>query len=168
METTQGNVTPARSFREREHRYGKLQVKDLLTVRLSDLGLRNSDVQAALDYSAPNVIAMIKGGTMRLPENKVVEAADVLQIDRSFLLRKVMLENNPKLWDVIERVMGNKIITDKEYALVTLVRETLDGHEIDLTKHEFFRQTLVDAVKAVAEIEVAHLQAAKDRIKKDK
>lgn len=155
-----------RSFREREHRYSKMPVKDLLTIRMDELGLQNADLQVALDYPAPNVISMMKTGSMRLPENKVTEAADILQLDRAFLLRKVMLENNSRLWDVIDKVLGPKVVSANEQALLELLRKELDGHDVELTSHPEFIQAIAPILKSIAKREDELAKATLKRIRK--
>lgn len=44
---------------------------EYLTQRIFESGLSNIEVAHALGYEKPNVVAMMKQGTMRLPVNKV-------------------------------------------------------------------------------------------------
>ena len=78
-------------------RYTALPVKDVLKIRMKALGLRNTDMQRALGYPMPNVISMMKTGSMKPPANKVLAIAEMLKVDPVFLLRKVIAENEPAL-----------------------------------------------------------------------
>jgi len=155
----------SKDHRERQHRFSKLLVKDLITLRMSELGMKNTELAAALDYPMPNVVAMMKSGSMRIPEGKVIQAADALQVDRAMLLRKVLTENNATLWDVIDKVVGPKIVTENERALLVLVRDKLDGLEIDLTKSEAFVQAVSPVLEGIVKRETAVNEAAIKRIK---
>ena len=158
-------ATKARNFREREHRFSKLTVADLITLRMSDLDIKNTDLASALDYPVANVISMMKSGSMRLPESKIVAAADKLQIDRAMLLRKVLNENNPRLWDVIDKILGPKLITANEIALLDMVRGNLDGHDIDLTDKPEFVQAVSSIIKEIVTKEANLADASLERIR---
>jgi hypothetical protein len=121
-------------FRQRNHRYSGLPVKTLLKVRMRDLDLTNSDLQRAMGYDRPNVVAMMRSGSMRLPVSKVAEVAKMLQVDPVFLLGKVLAENDAALWDVIASVMYDRLITANEIALITWVRQVLDGHDVNFAE----------------------------------
>ena len=150
-------------FRNRTHRYSALPVKDVLKIRMKDLGLKNSDMQRALNYPHPNVIAMMKSGSMRLPASKVIAAAQLLQVDPTFLLGKVIAENDPALWDVISSLMGKQLITVNELAMVKLMRQGLGGHDIDLTQSPNLTRAIAPHLMAIAEREKAATQATIER-----
>ena len=69
------------NFRQRAHHYSALPVKTLFRVRMRDLDLTNSDIQPVMGYAKPNVIAMMRTGSMRLPVTKVAEVAKILEVD---------------------------------------------------------------------------------------
>ncbi len=149
--------------RERKHRYTSLPVKDLLKIRMADLEIRNVDLQKALGYPAPNVIAMMKSGSMRLPEGKAIEVADILKLDRTFLLGKVVSENNPELWDAITTIMGDRLVSANELALVGYIREALNGHDVNLAESAVFTQAVAPALQVIVERQVALAHAALNR-----
>lgn len=139
-----------RSFRERDHSFTDLPVKDLLKIRMKDLDIKNVDLQKALDYARPNVIAMMKSGSMRLPAGKAAIAARLLQIDPVFLLGKIIAENDADLWESISAVMGDQLLTENEMLLVKLHRKALKGHDIDLAALPAYRQLVKPLLKVVA------------------
>ena len=153
-----GNTTP--NFRAHEHRYSDLPVKDVLKIRMKDLDIQNIDMQHALGYAKPNVIAMMKTGSMSLPANKAIIAARLLQLDPVFLLRKIIAENYPGLWDEISSVMGEHLVTKNEQILLDAVRSGLNGHDVNLVATPEFGQTLAPALAAIAKREKALAQAA--------
>ena len=139
-------ATAKKSFRERQHNVSNLSVKDLIRTRIEELGIDNTTVQKALGYAKPNVIAMLKMGSMRLPDNKAVACAKVLQLDPVFMLSKVMTENNADLWKSIESVMGDRLVSTNEMKLVSMLRENLGGFDIDLANDRDFMQALAPAL----------------------
>lgn len=154
------------SFRQRDHRFSALPLKDVLKIQMKNLGVKNVHLQKILGYPAANVIAMIKGGTMRLPEAKAIEVADALQLDRTFLLGKVISENNAELWNAITTVMGDRLVSASELALVQLVRQALDGHDVNLAESPDFVELITPALAAIVERENHLAQAAINRCDK--
>lgn len=155
--------TTTRDFRARDHRLTALPVKDVLKIRMKDLGLKNPELQKALGYPMPNVIAMMKTGSMRLPSNKVPAAAELLQVDPKFLLAKVIAENDPELWDVIASLLGDQLITANEMELIKLVRQVLDGHDVSLAQSPAFVEALHPALNEIVKRESALAHAAINR-----
>lgn len=156
------------TWRNREHLYTNLPFKNVLKMRMDELGIKNIDLQSALGYPAPNVIAMMKSGSMRLPENKVVDAARVLKLPPEFLLRKVLMENNPELWSVISTLMGKRLVTDNEMTLIEFVRKETDGHDLDLTETQEIVQVIKPILKSVVERVKAETAATLARIEEGK
>lgn len=154
------------NYRMRDHRFTALPVNVIFKIRMDDLDLKNTDMQQALGYPKPNVIAMIKTGTMRLPASKAIIAADLLKLDPVFLLSKVIAENDPALWEAIFTAMGNQLITTNEMALIRLVREGLEGHDVDLAALPVFVETLAAELKVTLDRENALTQATIERIDK--
>ena len=159
---------PVADYKRRDHRMSKLPFKDVLTMQMDKLGIRNVDLASALGYPMPNVIAMIKKGSMRLPENKIADAARVLQLDPAFLMRKVVEENNPSLWDLIESTTGKSLVSENEMKLIDLVREALDGHDIDATKSAALTQSLVSNIHKLRDKVANENVATLERIERDK
>ena len=154
----------SKSFRERDHRFTALPVKDVLKIRLKDLGIKNVELAHSLGYPNGNVIAMMKGGSMRLPANKASMAAKMLQVDPLFLLGKIVTERDPDLWDAISALSGTCLVTANELALITLVRSQLDGHDVNLAETPEFTQAVMPVLKAVLQRENTLAVAAIRRV----
>ena len=163
-----GKPTPktAENFRQRDHRFSALPLRDVLKIQMKNLGIKNVDLQKILGYPAANVIAMIKGGSMRLPEGKAIEVADALQLDRTFVLGKVISENNAELWGAITTVLGDRLVSASELALVQLVRKAVDGHDVNLAESPDFVQLITPAIAAIVARENQLAQATLNRCDK--
>ena len=85
---------------------GHNTVAQFIQARQGELGTTDQQIAAALGYPHEKVITMIKNGAMRVPLNKVIELAGVLDVDAASLLRLTLSETNPALLDTIERVIG--------------------------------------------------------------
>jgi hypothetical protein len=153
-----------RRYKERNHRFSSLPVKDVVRIRMKDLGIKNGEMQAALDYPRPNVIAMVKGGSMRLPASKAVAAAKLLQVDPVFLLGKAIAESDPALWDTMSPLLGDRLVTANELKLLDLVRRELDGHDIDLTSSPRLIREVQALLKPIVKKEKALTQATLNRM----
>jgi hypothetical protein len=150
------------AFREPSQRFSALPVKDVLKIRLKELGLKNTELQRVLGYARPNVIAMMKKGGMKLPANKVTDAARLLEIDPVFLLGKVVTENDPELWAVISSLLGGQLFSANELKLINFVRSGLNGHDIDLTRSPGVTTALSRELQVILDRENALVKAALD------
>ncbi len=139
-------------------------VKDILKVRMKDLDLKNTDLQIALGYPRPNVIAMMRVGGMRLPASKAVITAKLLQIDPKFLLGKVIAENDRELWTEMSAVMNTALVTDHEIALICMVREAMAGYDLNMAECQEFKQVALPVMRKQAERAAALVKAALHRV----
>lgn len=93
----------------------------------------NVMVAEALGYPRPNVIAMLRQGSMKLPISKVPALAQVLEVDPAALLRAVLREYEPAALEVIESTLGAaSLLSESEVALVRFVRHQLSEHDVPL------------------------------------
>lgn len=160
---TKTTKNAAQDFRARPHNLTKLPVKDVLKIRMRDLGIKNTELQQALEYAHPNVIAMMREGKMRLPPGKATITANLLGLDPVFLLGKVVAESDPELWESISSLMADRLVTTNEVTLLALVRQKLQGHDVDLAQHPEFVAAVEPALKLIADRETALAQAALQR-----
>lgn len=168
MSATNAEKTVKANHRTREHRFSKMPFRDVMKITMEEKKISNPDMQLALGYSKPNVIAMIKGGSMALSPEKAPIVAKVLGLDPLFVLRKLTLEHSPILWDAIESVIGKKMVTDNEVALLNIIRKELDGFDADLAGDDKFVQTVTPLLKSIAVREAAVAQASLDRLERQK
>lgn len=94
--------------------------------------LTNAEVARRLGYPRPNVVAMIRTGTMRVPLSKVRAIAEMLELDPAALLQRVLSEYDPQLWTTIQDVLGDQLVTDHELRLLRLLRSRARGLDPDL------------------------------------
>ena len=147
-----------------ESQLANYAVKDILKVRMKDLDLKNTDLQLALGYPRPNVIAMMRVGGMRLPASKAVITAKLLHIDPKFLLGKVIAENDHELWAEICAEMNTALVTDHEMALISMVREAKAGYDLNLAECPEFKQVALPVIMKQAERAAALVSATLHRV----
>jgi len=93
---------------------GHRTVAQLIQARQNELGITDQQIALAIGYDNQNVVAMIKRGAMRLPINKVVELAGVLDVDAAALLRLTLGESDPLMLQAIEQILGPMTKTPEE------------------------------------------------------
>ena len=157
---TKTTKQPSADFLARQRHLDRLPVSDILKIRMKDLGIKNTELQKALDYRHANVIALLRGGKMSLPPGKTNITAQILEVDPVFLMGKVVSESIPGLWEAITEIMGDRLVTANELALLSMLRDRLEGHDVDLAKSSVFLEATGPVLKAIADRETALAQAA--------
>lgn len=145
-----------------------LPLNAYLTVKIAESGKSNTEIADALGYPRPNVVAMLKTGSMRLPLNKVSAMAKVLEIDKIFLLEKVMTESTPEMWEALKAIIGPNLISQAELKLVEFVRGELDGADVDVTASPEFTEGAKVVLKGLRERYLAETQATLERIERER
>jgi len=127
-------------------RRGFSSIGQLIETRQAELGITDQQITDALGYHQVNVIGLIKTGVMRMPAEKVVELAFVLDLDEGELLHIILGESLPALLRVIERVMGPIVMSPGEIKLIQAVRKNAKGR--DVVPITFDRDSVVALVVA--------------------
>ena len=149
-----------KSFRERTHRVSNLSVKEIMRLKMAEHGIKNVELQRELGFPTPNVISMMKGGTMRVPIQHAAKIATLFEIDKLAFLRKVVEENDPNLWDAMESAMGIGFsVTENETKVLHVLREELSGFDSDLFKSDQFLTGLRGLLKDIVLSEIANKNA---------
>jgi transcriptional regulator with XRE-family HTH domain len=85
-------------------------------------GKTQADIAREVGYDKPNMIAMWKAGTAKIPLDKVPQAAKALGMDPAFLFRLAMSQYWPDAAETIAHVFGT-VLTENEKALIDKARE---------------------------------------------
>jgi hypothetical protein len=104
-------------------------VAKLIAGRQAELGTTDHQIASALGYPNEKIVAMFKAETIRVPVNKVLELAGVLDVDAADLLRQLLGENDPGLLAVIERILGPMTLSQGEIRLLRHIRNAARGRE---------------------------------------
>lgn len=126
-----------------------LSVAQYIAAQIAISGVPQKYIASALGYKNPNVVTMIKQGRTKLPVNKVGPLAEVLKVDSVHLLRLVMSEYCPDTWKAIEDLVGRSLISEREMAIIYIVRQTCGANELSLEKMKD-RMALGKAISVVA------------------
>lgn len=156
-----------RDYRSRPKRISKAPAHEILKTRMDELGLSNSDVQKELGYPKPNVIAMMRNNTMRIPINKAGKLARLLQVDPQYFIIKVLEESDAALADVLRESIGESLVTSNELKLINKVREWLDGHDLDVSAIPGIATALKPMVKQAAAAATQETKATLARIDRE-
>ncbi len=79
------------------------------------------DIAAEVGWKSRNMMAMIAGGTSKLPIDRVPALAKALNVDAAYLLRLALEQHDTMLWPIIEEATG-MVLTANEKKIVSLVR----------------------------------------------
>jgi DNA-binding CsgD family transcriptional regulator len=145
-----------------------LTLHAFLLLKLSETGLTNAEIAEKLGYDRGNVIAMLKSGSMKLPLNKIAAMADVIGVDRVYLLEKALMEVDPSLWDILSNVMGGRPITNNERALLDHIRGFAGDLDIDWTSEAEFTRTIDPVLKSTAKRVAAEMKGSVDRATRER
>lgn len=107
----------------------KTAVCDFLAERLAQSSKTQREIATECGFEYPNIIAMFKMGTTKIPLIHVGPLAKALDADPAHFLRVVMTEYMPETWDGIENIMHGCILTANELELVRLFRTATDDKD---------------------------------------
>ncbi len=103
-----------------------LTVADFLAVRIAELGKTQRQISEECGFDNPNIITMFKQGNTKVPINRVASLAKALEVDPVHLLRLVMSECIPNLWEIVEDIMKSTVLTSNELDLLRAIRQVTE------------------------------------------
>ncbi|MBO6541100.1 MAG: XRE family transcriptional regulator [Rhizobiaceae bacterium] len=91
--------------------------------RILELRPRKSqvDIASEVGWKSRNMMAMIAGGTSKLPIDRVPALAKALDVDAALLLKLTLEQHDTMLWSIIEDACG-MALTENERKIVSLIR----------------------------------------------
>lgn len=143
----------------------QLKVSELIAAQADLLNLSNNTIAAALNYPSPNVVSMLKAGTMRLPMNKVVQAAQVLQLDPTYLALRVDAETEQGLTPLIESISKRTAITLNEEKVIQRMRSISNNMDINLDEYPEILDKMMAAFTDAVQRESITIDTTLDRLK---
>jgi hypothetical protein len=106
-----------------------LTVAEFLADRIAKIDKTQKQIASECNFENPNVITMFKNGSTKLPMGRIALLAKAIEVDPIHLLRLVMLEYIPDLWESIETIMQTTVLTANELELVRAYREVNGGRD---------------------------------------
>lgn len=94
------------------------------------LGKSDQQLAKELGFDHPNIITLIKAGSMKLPMSKVPQLARAIDYAESDLLRTVLIDYAPELMAVIDKVWRPLGLTTNERNLVQSFRDLAKGRDV--------------------------------------
>lgn len=116
--------------------------------------ISNVDLAERLNYAKPNVIAMMRNGSMKVPLNKIPAIAKALRIDQIALLQYALTAYMPELWETLKEVLNDRLMTRNEAAVLELLRQATDGRDVDLVSNDQFVILLQTAARKALDASV--------------
>ncbi|NTX17987.1 helix-turn-helix transcriptional regulator [Burkholderia cepacia] len=144
----------------------QISVADYISGVIGLSGKSQRQIAAEIGYDNPNMITMLKQGRTQVPLNKVKLLAKSLNLDPVHLLRMVMLEKTPEVWEIIEDIIGrDSTISQTELGLIEFSRSQLHGVDLDLHDHQLI-DDLGNAFSAYANRQKAELARGSKEVKR--
>jgi hypothetical protein len=104
----------------------RVGVADLIGTAIKASDKSQTQIAQECGFEHPNVVSMLKQGSMKVPIARVGQIARALDLDPVALLRSVMLEYVPDAWYAIEEVMAVSAVTRHEWTLLQSLRKATD------------------------------------------
>ena len=104
-------------------------VAEFLADRLAAIDKTQRQVSEECGFDNPNIITMFKTGQTKLPVNRIAALAKALDVNPVHLLRLVMLEYIPDVWESIENIMQSTVLSANELELVRAFREVTGDND---------------------------------------
>lgn len=105
----------------------RVTVAEYLTQQINICGRSQKEIADDVGYDKPNIITMFKQGKTKLPINKVPAFAKALGVDPVHLLRVVMGQYMPDTWEIIEKLVGNSLVSAHESVVLDIMRTVSEG-----------------------------------------
>lgn len=97
-------------------------VADYVALQVAISGKTQREIAEEAGFENANMISMIKKNLSKVPLARIKPIAQALNIDKVFFMQMVLQEYYPDVWESIESVLGQKIITDNEYEIIKVIR----------------------------------------------
>lgn len=98
-------------------------VAEFLADSIALINKTQAQIAAECGFESPNIITMFKRGQTKLPINRVGPLAKALDVDPAHLLRLVLLEYVPDVWECIENTLQTTLLTSNELELIRSFRQ---------------------------------------------
>ncbi|MCX7085552.1 MAG: helix-turn-helix transcriptional regulator [Methylococcales bacterium] len=95
--------------------------------------LKQKQISEALGFKTPNLITMIKQGSIKIPLYLIPKLAEVLKVDPAKLLSMALKEYNPDTYAAVKSVFGYPI-TEVEAKILEKVQEVASYSDIETSE----------------------------------
>ena len=103
---------------------------EYIKTQLDKTRLSQSRISEEMGFKTPNLLTMIKQGSIKIPIYKIPKLAEILKINPAKLLSMALKEYNPKTYTAIKSVFGYPI-TETETKILAKLQENNSYNAID-------------------------------------
>lgn len=112
----------------------QMPIAEYLKQQIALSGVPQTEIAEKLGYDKPNIITMFKQGRTKIPLNKIAPLAKILGIDPLHMLRMAMVEYSPETWEVLESMIGQRMITDEEQRILNVIRAATANYPVPMNQ----------------------------------
>ncbi|WP_027478664.1 hypothetical protein [Curvibacter gracilis] len=105
------------------HQPHSATVAQLIRERVAESSKSPSQIANEADLSSPNLLQLVGEGRAKLPVQHVQAVATALGVDPAYLVRLVVTEYLPGVWEVVEQALQGTALTANERKLVDAYRQ---------------------------------------------
>lgn len=104
----------------------KLTAAEYLAQAIAISGKTQKEVATMAGFDKPNVVSMMKKGITKIPIERVPALARACGTDPKVMLRIVIQEYNPTVWEILSETLGEQItLSEEERSLIAIHRAEL-------------------------------------------
>lgn len=92
----------------------KLTAAEYLAQAIATSGKTQKEVATIAGFDKPNVVSMMKKGITKIPIDRVPALANACGTDPKIMLRIVMQEYHPTVWEILNDTLGEQIMLSEE------------------------------------------------------
>lgn len=101
-----------------------VSVAEYVSHMVSKSNKSQREIALECGFESPNIIAMIKNGSTKVPLNRIGLLAKAIDADPAHLLRLAMSEYMPDTWGSIEAIMGEFMSAHEKFLVQQFRSET--------------------------------------------
>ncbi len=87
----------------------KSKTAEYVKAQIDKSSLKQKQISEALGFKTPNLITMIKQGSIKIPLYLIPNLAEILKVDPAKLLSMALKEYNPDTYAAVKQVFGYPI-----------------------------------------------------------
>ena len=108
----------------------KNKTAEYVATHIKKSSLSQQQISEALGFKTPNLITMIKQGSIKIPVYLIPKLAETLKVDPAKLLAMALKEYNPDTYAAIQSTYGYPI-TDTETKILEKLQASLPYSEVE-------------------------------------
>ncbi|MCX7084144.1 MAG: hypothetical protein NTY69_01245 [Methylococcales bacterium] len=108
----------------------KSKTAEYVSTQIKKSPLSQKQISEAIGFKTPNLITMIKQGSIKIPLYLIPKLAETLNVDSAKLLAMALKEYNPDTFEAVKSVFGYPI-SETETKILEKLQSALPYNEVE-------------------------------------